>query len=739
MKRYFVIVLWALLLLATMPVCAQLSLWYTRPAEDWSSERLPIGNGRIGAMIMGGIEQDTIQFNDKTLWTGSKTTRGAYQNFGNLCLDFGVGENVTDYRRSLHLSEGIAMVEYRQDGVNYLREYLTSYPDDVIAIRLSANKKGKVNCRVRLDGVHPENESVHLDGQNIRLSGKLTLLSYMARLNVKNDGGKVRTEGNSIVIDHADEVTLILGAGTNYSCLDTAYLSQGEEWSRKVETAVTGASAKKYKALKAAHVADHQNLFGRVELELGELKNDVPTDELFKGNMKDGVYNPLADVLHFQYGRYLAIASSRPGLDLPSNLQGLWNNNNTPPWECDLHSNINVQMNYWPVEVTNLSECHLPFINYIFNESQHQQSWKEMASQNHCKGWTMRTQNNIFGYSDWSWNRPANAWYCMHIWEKYLFDPQVDYLRDTAYPVMKSACEFWLDRMILDANGKWVAPDEWSPEHGPWEDGIAYAQQLISDLFTNTITAGEVLGIHDAFVEKLKEKSKTLDRGLTIGSWGQLREWKKQNDDPKENHRHLSHLIALYPDDAVSPFLDKAYAEAAKKSLDARPDIDMGWSLTWKVSLWARLFDGERAHKLLRKALKISDRTPGSWGIYMNLLNAMPFQIEANFGSTAGVAEMLLQSHLDELHLLPAIPEVWSTGKVSGLRARGGFEVDMKWRDKRIVEGTVKADGHKSCRIRTDVPLKVKGCKFTCQREGEYYITTFVAEQNKKYKIERQS
>lgn len=738
MKRSFVTVLWVLLLLNALPMCAQLSLWYTRPAKDWASERLPIGNGRIGAMIMGGIEQDTIQFNDKSLWMGSKTMRGAYQNFGNLCLNFGAGEGVTDYRRALHLSEGLATVEYRQNGVIYLREYFTSYPDDVIAVRLSANKKGKVTCKVRLDGVHPKNELLRMDGQDIRLSGKLTLLSYLARLNVKNEGGKVRMEGNSIVIDNANAVTLTLGAGTNYSCLDANYISEGDDWNRRIEAAVTTASAKKYNALKAAHIADHQNLFGRVELDLGGHKNDVPTDQLFKSNMTNGVYNPLADVLHFQYGRYLAIASSRPGLDLPSNLQGLWNNSNTPPWECDLHSNINIQMNYWPTEVTNLSECHTPFINYIFNESQEHHSWKEMARQNKSRGWTMRTQNNIFGYSDWNWNRPVNAWYCMHIWEKYQFNPQLDYLKNTAYPVMKSACEFWLDRMILDADGKWVAPDEWSPEHGPWEDGVAYAQQLISDLFTNTITASEILGMSDKFVKTLKEKSKKLDRGLAIGNWGQLREWKKQNDDPKENHRHLSHLIALYPDNAISPFINKEYADAARKSLNARPDIDMGWSLTWKVSLWARLFDGERAHTLLRKALKVSDRTQDSWGVYINLLNAMPYQIDGNFGAVAGVAEMLVQSHLNELHLLPAIPEIWSTGKVSGLCARGGFEVNMEWKNKRLVKGTVKAERNAPCRIRTDVPLKVKDIDFACRQEGEYYITTFVAESNRKYNIEQQ-
>lgn len=438
----------------------------------------------------------------------------------------------------------------------------------------------------------------------------------------------------------------------------------------------------------------------------------------------------------FQYGRYLMIASSRNGLDLPSNLQGLWNNSNIPPWEGDIHSNINVQMNYWPAEVINLAECHLPFINYIYNEYQTNESWKKMAQEQDCRGWTMRTQNNIFGYSDWNWNRPANAWYRMHLWDKYQFDPQDDYLIKVAYPVMKSACEFWLDRLIKDKEGKWVASNEWSPEHGPWEDGVPYSQQVISYLFKKTIEEGSHINSEKAFVEELEEKYAQFDKGMKIGSWGQLKEWKYREDDSLNTHRHLSHLIALYPGDWISPFETPAYAKAVEKSLDALDDVGMGWSLTWKIALIARPLNRKRAHSLLKKAMVVVDGRPNHWGIYTNLLNALPFQIDGNFRATASVAEMLLQSHRDELHLLPAIPKIWDTGEVHGLRARGGFEVAMVWNALKISSVTIKASANRTCSIRTNIPLKMANSNHSCKKtEDGYYLTTFQAKKNKTYKL----
>lgn len=545
--------LWTEPVMAAKPQPVRQVLWYTRPATNWMTEALPVGNGRIGAMIFGGLPVERIQFNDKTLWTGSTTERGAYQNFGDIFIDFGAagGNNPrgpVDYRRELDLDDALAKVVYKADGVTYTREYLASYPDDVIAMRFTANKKGKIGFTVRMDDAHTGGQRT-VTGNSITISGKLTLLSYKAQLTVLNEGGTLQAGDSTLTLTGADAATLLLSAGTDYDPQSPDYLTRSD-WKGKVSTVAARAGSKGYAALRKAHLDDYHALYNRLSLNVGNTTPELPTDELFVRYSK-GEYDPAADVLYFQYGRYLTIASSRPGLDLPSNLQGLWNDSNMPPWQSDIHSNINVQMNYWPAEPTNLAECHEPFTRYIYNESQLHDSWKKMAVELDCGGWALKTQNNIFGYSDWNWNRPANAWYCMHVWDKYLFDPQRDYLEQEAYPVMKSACRFWLDRLIVDDDGKLVAPNEWSPEHGPWESGIPYAQQLIWDLFNNTVRAGRILGTDQAFVDQLESKLERLDNGLTVGSWGQLREWKHLEDDPANQHRHVSHLIGLYPGRAI--------------------------------------------------------------------------------------------------------------------------------------------------------------------------------------------
>lgn len=677
-----------------------LRLWYDEPAAEWMTSALPVGNGDMGAMFFGGVAHEQVQFNEKTLWSGSPDKRGSYRNFGNIYMDFLTPDTCSGYRRELSLDEAVGRVSYVIGTTRYEREYFASHADSVVVMRLSTpGSRGRLNLVLRM--VDGEGRQAMTGGNMFLVSGQLDLLHYEAQAVVKAEGGTVRTEDGRLIVSGADAVTVVLAAATDFDLSSPTYICGDERGLHaRVSARVERASALAYKRLRARHVEDHSRLFGRVELELADTVPAMTTDELLRNHK----YNNYLDMLCFQYGRYLMISSSRGGA-VPSNLQGLWNNVNNPPWECDYHSNINIQMNYWPAEVTNLAECHMPFINYVSTEAMKQDgSWQRVARKDGCRGWAVHTQNNLFGYTDWLINRPANAWYCTHLWQHYAYGLDRVYLRSVAWPVMKETCLYWFDRLKMQ-DGRLIAPDEWSPEHGPWEDGPAYAQQLIHELFANTLEAAGALGYDDSFVAELREKYALLDNGLHIGSRGQLREWLKTDDTPDDRHRHLSHLMALYPCSGISTLTDRRLADAARVSLNWRGDGATGWSRAWKVACWARLNDGERAYNLLKKAQNITDVTVVSMddnagGMYGNLFCAHPsFQIDGNFGTAAAIAEMLLQNTVKGVWLLPALPEAWNDGSFEGLRAHGGFTFGAEWDDGRLTEASVKSEAGGICRL----------------------------------------